>query len=66
MKKYQNELLHVIAQHAIDSADLKSLLADRYSDSFDYASGLTDNELEEHCEDLGIDFEPYLNTGEDT
>jgi len=60
MKKYKNELLHVLANNAVDSADMKSLLQERYDNVLGYVSGLTDEELEEYCDDTGVDSKLYL------
>ena len=64
-QKYQNELLRVIADSAVDSMDLKTMYQECWDNAFGYASSLSSEELEQHCTDLGIDYLPYLNTGED-
>lgn len=65
MKKYQNELLHIIAEHAVNTMDIKSIKQAIWDDKFGEASGWSDKELEQYCEEAQIDYKPYINTGED-
>lgn len=59
-KGYRDELIEKLATEWLNVADMKTLEEHYYNSNVEYLDDIDDDQLLEHCEDMGIDLTDFL------